>query len=106
MPRTVEKATELALPLEPAPKPKDEPKPNAEELAKLVGVYRHRVTSFELKLSDGKLTITDGKKEGTIEALGGMRFRREGGEEFEVVTGKDGKTTYLIGGGRAAKKTK
>jgi CubicO group peptidase (beta-lactamase class C family) len=104
MPRTVEKAAELALPLEPATKPKDEPKPNADELAKLAGVYRNGANSFELKLSDGKLTLRDGKKEAAVEALGGARFRPEGGEEFGVVTGKDGTTTYLFRGGRAFKK--
>jgi CubicO group peptidase (beta-lactamase class C family) len=103
MPKTVQKAAELLLQLGPAEKPADAQKPSPEELEKLAGVYRNGTAVLELKWADGKLTLAGGK-ERAVEPLGGMRFRADGGETFEVVTGRDGKTTYLVRGLRAMRK--
>jgi CubicO group peptidase (beta-lactamase class C family) len=102
--KTVAKAEELALPLEPATKPKVVVKPTAEELEKLAGTYRNGANVITLKWSDGKLVESGITKDQTIEALGGLRFRHEGGRTFEVATGKERKTTYLIVNGRALRK--
>jgi CubicO group peptidase (beta-lactamase class C family) len=102
--KTLDKAGELALSLKPAAKPKAADKPTAEELEKLVGTYRNGANSITLKWSDGKLVESGSTKDQVVEALGGSRFRREGGGTFEVATGKDGKTTYLIASSRAYKK--
>ena len=105
LPKTAAKAMELALPLEGATQRKGDAKPAPEELAKLAGVYRNGANAVELKFADGKLTLTDDKREAAVEALGGARFR-QGNEAFVAVTGKDGKTAYLFRGGRAFKKEK
>jgi CubicO group peptidase (beta-lactamase class C family) len=102
--KTTDKAVELALALEPAAKPKAAAKPTAEELEKLAGTYRNGANSLTLKWSDGKLVESGLAKDVSVEPLGGSRFRREGGTTFEVATGKDGKTTYLIASGRAYRK--
>ncbi len=104
MPKTVAKAAELLLPLGPAAKPADAPKPAGGELAKLAGTYRNGPQSVTLKWADGKLAQADGQKDRAVEPLGGARFRAEGGDPFEIVTGKDGKTAYLVRGTRALKK--
>jgi CubicO group peptidase (beta-lactamase class C family) len=103
LPRTAEKALELALPVEVVSKPEAGPAPAAEELMKLAGVYRNGSESVQLKWIEGKL-VQVGAKEQAVTALGGMRFRAGENEPFEIATGKDGKTLYLYRGIRAFRK--
>lgn len=103
LPKTAEKALELALPLIAETKPKPGPKPTPEELKKLAGIYRNGSSSVELKWIDGKL-LRAGTKDEPVTALGEMRFRVNGDEQFEIATGKDGKTQYLYRGSRAFRK--
>ncbi|WP_439628501.1 serine hydrolase domain-containing protein [Gemmata sp.] len=104
MPRTAAKALELALPFEPAAKRDAGPKPAADQLAVLAGVYRNGPRHMDLKWADGALSLVEAKKGGPVEPLGGEKFRAEDGERFEALTGCDGATAYLFRSGRAYRK--
>src|SRR5262249_34766232 len=99
LPKSAEKAMELALPLTPPAKVRDPDKPNRPELERLAGVYRNGAATVELRWEDGKLVLLDGKTRAAAIPLGESRFRADG--EFEMILGRDGTTVYLSRGARA-----
>lgn len=106
MPRTVEKAMELVLPLEAK---KDEPRKerpmSPEEMARCVGVYSNNRVRLEILIKDGKLVGKQGDREGPITKWGDQHFAIEVfGGDFVLVPGTDGKAEFLYRGGRSLKR--
>lgn len=111
LPKTVEKATELLLPLEPQPVPQTKlPLPLTEaEMGGYVGVYRNGSTTAEIAIKEGKLVLKMPGAEFPLSKLSADRlgFTPPGAsrpEELVVVMGADGKPEYLHREGRSLKK--
>jgi len=111
LPRTVEKATELLLPLEPepVPKPKQTLPLTEAEMGGYAGVYKNGSTTAEIAIKEGKLVLKMRGAEFPLSKLSADRlgFTPPGAprpEELVVVMGADGKPEYLHRGGRSLKK--
>jgi len=109
--KTAEKAMEIMLPL--APKPPDEAERDlplsAADKADWPGTYAHASQRAEIVLKGETLFLRRGANDLPIRKTGENRFTASTpgtprGQQYVVVRGKDGKTLYLLSGGRAMKK--
>jgi CubicO group peptidase (beta-lactamase class C family) len=105
LPKTLEKASELMLPLS-APAAKPQPSALTEsEMRQYVGVFGE----VELLIKDGKLMRKAGGNETPVMKVGEMTGRRElrcvaGAAEFVLILGADGTAEFLHAGGRTTRK--
>jgi len=109
LPRTVDKAMELALNLP----PREEVKTKApvdmsrEEMGKYVGVYRNGDSREELLIKDGKLVLKRGGRESAVVKLDEQHFKAGSTNgEFVLVFGPNGRAEYIFAGGRALSRQK
>jgi hypothetical protein len=80
--------------------------PSPDESARLAGSYRNGRTGIDLVLQGSELRARPipGNGDGAlVRRLGDGRYAA-GTNRFTVVTGRDGKTMYLMGGSRAMRK--
>ncbi len=106
MPKTIEKAMETIIPLEPraAAKSREELPLTVADLAKLVGRYRNGANVELLSARDGQLWLRRTNGESRAVKVGENRFEtRPGGSEFIMVPGADGRAEFLFRSGRALK---
>jgi hypothetical protein len=106
LPKSVEAACELVLPLGPKSKSKKPGDPlTEEEGAKLAGRYKANFKSVIVtRTDDGKLKvqgIAAGIPAGTYTRQSGWRFKGSGEIPMVFVAGADGRARYLYHGGRA-----
>jgi CubicO group peptidase (beta-lactamase class C family) len=105
LPKTMEKAASLFLPLS-APQARPEAIAMTEaEMRKYVGVYGEGSRRFEFMVKDGKLALKTGDTEVVLEKIGDSSFRNISGPgTYVFVAGPDGSPTFLHLGGRTMKK--
>jgi CubicO group peptidase (beta-lactamase class C family) len=104
--KTLEKASELMLPLSAKDETKPQPIPMTEtEMKKYVGSYGDAPNALEIVLQDGKLMGKRGSNLTPITKLSESRFAA-GGAEFVLVMGADGNAEFLHAGGRTMRKNK
>jgi CubicO group peptidase (beta-lactamase class C family) len=105
LPRTVEKAMELSLPLEAA-------RPTAAttmvaftpaEMKALAGTYSQALRTIVIEMRGGKLMVTQDGREVALEKVAANDFRF-GGTRLIAVTRGDGAVAYIHSGGRSWKK--
>ena len=85
LPRTRQRAMELALPLKPDPAEQPRPQPpGADEMKRYVGKYAHAPQTWEVFLKEGKLFLKEGDKDFELTKLGRDRFGYEQGEVLFV----------------------
>jgi CubicO group peptidase (beta-lactamase class C family) len=100
MPRTVERALEMALPLQPAER-RVRPVPvdlSAAQLQQYVGEYVHPPMRAQVELRIGGLVLREGRRERQLTPLGNHRFHATEEGRSELVTflpGPDGRPRYL-----------
>lgn len=105
LPRTLEKATELALALPPAPDASDEAAPSMPpmtdaERSAYAGVYSQGLRTMEVVARDGRLFVKQGTSESELRRIGPHRFA----PNWFFVAAADGRIEYLHAGGRSWKK--
>ena len=85
LPRTRQRAMQLALPLKPDPaeQPKPQP-PGADEMKRYTGKYTHAPQTWEVFVKDGKLFLKEDGKDFELTKLGRDRFGYEQGEVLFV----------------------
>jgi CubicO group peptidase (beta-lactamase class C family) len=85
LPRTRQRAMQLALPLKPDPaeQPKPQP-PGADELKRYAGKYTHAPQTWEVFVKEGKLFLKEDGKEFELTKLGRERYGYEQGEVLFV----------------------
>jgi CubicO group peptidase (beta-lactamase class C family) len=104
--KTLEKASELMLPLSAKDETKPPPIPMTEtEMKKYVGSYGDAPNALEIVLQDGKLMGKRGSNLTPITKLSESRFAA-GGAEFVLVMGADGNAEFLHLGGRTMRRNK
>ena len=85
LPRTRQRAMQLALPLKPDPAEQPRPQPaSAEEMSRYTGKYAHAPQTWEVFVKDGKLFMRQEGKESELTKLGPARFGYERGEVLFV----------------------
>jgi CubicO group peptidase (beta-lactamase class C family) len=85
LPRTRQRAMQLALPLKPDPaEPPKPPAPDAEEMGRYTGRYAHAPQTWEVFVKDGKLFLKEEGKEFELTKLGRERYGYEQGEVLFV----------------------
>ncbi len=108
LPRTMDKAMELVLPLE----AKGEEKPrrsiavSASEMKDFAGVYSHHPMTWEIFAKDGKLFVRFNSAEHPLKRVDRLKFVYGASDENEIALfqGIDGKIKYLFADLYAAKK--
>jgi CubicO group peptidase (beta-lactamase class C family) len=104
--KTLEKASELLLPLTAKNDAKPPPMTMTEaEMKKYVGKFGEAPTALEIVLQDGKLMGNRGGTLTPITKLSESRFA-SGGMEFVLLMGADGNAEFLHAGGRTMRKNK
>ena len=105
LPRTRQRAMQLALPLkpEPAEEPRPQP-PGADEMKRYTGKYAHAPQTWEVFVKDGKLFLKEEGKEFELTKLGRDRFGYEQGEVL-FVPDERGAVTHIFMGLYAARRT-
>lgn len=109
LPKTTEKAMELALPLKARETEAARPARalTATEMAVYTGTYSHAPLLWEIFVKDGKLFLKQGDAaESLLTPIGDHRFSygNSGEGEIVLVPGADGKAEYLFTGLYSAKK--
>jgi len=85
LPRTRQRAMELALPLKPDPAEPPKPRPpDADEMRRYAGKYAHAPQTWEVFVRDGKLFLKEDGKDFELTKLGRERFGYEQGEVLFV----------------------
>lgn len=85
LPRTRQRAMQLALPLKPDPAEPPKPQaPGADEMKRYAGKYAHAPQTWEVFVKDGKLFLKEEGKEFELTKLGRDRFGYEQGEVLFV----------------------
>jgi CubicO group peptidase (beta-lactamase class C family) len=107
--RSMEKATELAVPLQPrvAAAPKQPLTMSETEMKRYVGVYQNApdYLKLELVIVDGKLFMRQpGASERSEVVKVGDNVLRAGGQEFVLISGTNGRMRYLHIAGHALKR--
>jgi len=110
LPRTIEKAMELTLPLEPA-KPDAPPTISMDEaeMNRHAGTYSQGQSRIEILARDGKLYAQMGQRQLEVRKVGGDKFvvmvpGAPVPPTFALIAGPDGKTMYLHQGGRTLRR--
>lgn len=105
LPRTRQRAMQLALPLKPDPAepPKPQP-PGAAEMKRYAGKYAHAPQTWEVFVKDGKLFLKEDGKEFELTKLGRDRFGYEQGEVL-FVTDEKGAVEHIFMGLYAARRS-
>jgi CubicO group peptidase (beta-lactamase class C family) len=105
LPRTRQRAMELALPLKPDPaeQPKP-PAPDADEMRRYTGSYAHAPQTWEVFTKDGKLFLKEDGKDFELTKLGRERFGYEQGEVL-FVPDERGRIEHIFMGLYAARRT-
>ena len=105
LPKSRQRAMQLALPLKPDPAepPKPQP-PDAEELSRYTGKYTHAPQTWEVFVKDGKLFLKENGKEFELTKLGRDRYGYEQGELLFVQDEK-GAVGHIFMGLYAARRT-
>ncbi|HVF41838.1 MAG TPA: serine hydrolase [Pyrinomonadaceae bacterium] len=105
LPRTRQRAMELALPLKPDPaeQPKP-PAPDADEMRRYAGKYAHAPQTWEVLVKDGKLFLKEDGKDFELTKLGRDRFGYEQGEVL-FVPDERGRMEHIFMGLYAARRT-
>jgi hypothetical protein len=108
MPRTVERALEIGLPLKPKATlaARDALPMSGAEMISYSGVYENGVRRVEISVRAGKLMLTKDGQDFTLRKLGSDRlaFQEPGASglsEIVVVSGADVKPAYVFDGGRS-----
>jgi CubicO group peptidase (beta-lactamase class C family) len=85
LPRTRQRAMQLALPLQPDPAEQPRPQPpGADEMRRYAGKYAHAPQTWEVFVKDGKLFMKEDGKDFELTKLGPDRFGYEQGEVLFV----------------------
>lgn len=85
LPRTRQRAMQLALPLKPDPAEQPKPRPpDADEMRRYVGKYAHAPQTWEVFVKDGKLFLKEDGKDFELTKVGRERFGYEQGEVLFV----------------------
>lgn len=104
--KTLEKASELLLPLTAKNNAKPQPMTMTEdEMKKYVGKFGDGANALEIMLQDGKLMGKRGSALTPITKLSEERFASSG-MEFALVLGADGNAEFLHAGGRTMRRSK
>ncbi len=105
LPRTVQKALELMLPLAPR---RETPKPalamTEAEMKRYAGVYSQPGARVELAVREGKLIMKGEAGERAVTRVGELRFSAGAGE-FTLVPDQTGGIEFLFRGGRALRRS-
>lgn len=106
LPRTRQRAMELALPLKPDPAEQAKPPaPGPEEMKRYVGKYAHAPRTWEVFAKDGKLFLKEAGKDFELTKLGRERFGYEQGEVL-FVPDATGAIEHIFMGLYAARRTR
>lgn len=85
LPRTRQRAMQLALPLKPDPAEQPRPQPpDADELKRYAGKYAHAPQTWEVFVKEGKLFLREDGREFELTKLGRERYGYEQGEVLFV----------------------
>lgn len=107
--KSMEKATELAVPLQPkaAASPKQPIRMNEAEIQRYVGIYQNSpdYLKFELAIIDGKLFLRQlgANEKSEVIKVGDNIFSADG-QEFVLISGTNGRIKYLHIAGHALKR--
>ncbi len=104
LPDTVEKASELLLPLKPAaaPAPRSALPVSAEDLKRNAGVYQNGDQRLEIVARDSRLFVKRGRSESELVKRSEARWAAQGGSaEYVMIAGSDGVTEYVSAGSRS-----
>lgn len=105
LPRTRQRAMQLALPLKPEPAGQPKPQPaGPDELRRYVGKYAHAPQTWEVFVKDGKLFLKEEGKDFELTKLGRERFGYEQGEVLFVPDDK-GAVQHIFMGLYAARRS-
>jgi CubicO group peptidase (beta-lactamase class C family) len=109
--RTMEKAMELTLPLEPRKQPAvpQSIAMNEAEMVRLAGTYSQGASKIEILVRDGKLYAQQGPRQLEVLKLGGEKYAvsvpgAPTPPVFALIPGPDGKTMFLHQGGRTLRR--
>jgi CubicO group peptidase (beta-lactamase class C family) len=109
LPKTLNKAFELGIKLDPVPEEKPAPEiaVTQKEMVQYTGVYLHPPTEWRIFIKDGKLFIKQEDGEYALKKTGTDKFTYGNSNENEIVLvrGSDGKVEHLFNGLYSAKKT-
>jgi hypothetical protein len=110
LPKTLEKITELCLPLRPEAGPdRKAPRPlTNQEKERLVGTYVNHPDELSVEIfRDGEALMirSAGQKAASPLVHTGEGLFSFGGQELAVILGREGTPTYIHLGGRALKRT-
>ena len=111
LPKTVEKATELLVQLEPkkSPLPPETKEMIPSEMSEYVGVYNNGGDPVEIFIRDGRLFLRTGKSELQLSKIGERRFMmQEPGatapDQLVMLPDKSGRIAYIQVGSSALKR--
>lgn len=105
LPRTRDKAVDLALQLKPPAQETAAVSPlTDDEMVSFAGKYFHDPSVWEVFIRDGKLMLKLEGTESELKKVGDKRFTYGEGEEIVFVAGPSGKIEYLFTGLYSAKK--
>lgn len=105
LPRTRQRAMQLALPLKPDPAEQPKPRPaDADEMRRYAGKYAHAPQTWEVFVKDGKLFLKEDGKDFELTKLGRERFGYEQGEVL-FVPDERGAIGHIFMGLYAARRT-
>jgi CubicO group peptidase (beta-lactamase class C family) len=109
LPETVQKAMELLVSMKPRAEP-SAPRALAilpQDITRHVGVYRNGDQSVGIVGRDGKLFLKAASgAEAVLVKRSESRYEAEGGGEYVMTTGADGRTEYVTTGGRSLARTR
>jgi CubicO group peptidase (beta-lactamase class C family) len=108
LPKAIERATEMLLPLGPktAAATRTSITMGETEMAHYAGIYTSGESRVELLMHDGRLYSRIDREMAPVTKLGEHRFAVEAGRGFLLVANAGGEIEYLCIGGRALRKTK
>ena len=104
LPVTMEKASELMLPLQAKAEPSSKPvlTVSSEDIRRNVGVYQNGDQRLEIVTAGDRLVLKQGSTSRTLVKHSGARYGVDGGAaEHTMVPGADGNTEYVHNGSRA-----
>jgi CubicO group peptidase (beta-lactamase class C family) len=103
LPATLERASELLLPL--APKTDAKPRTSLaisnDDLRRVAGVYRNGDQRIEIAARDGKLYLKRGAAEDPLEKHSASRYAASRGGEYVMTPAADGSVEYITSGSRS-----